>query len=128
MPIPRTIPILHRSQRFATSCSATIRKAGILSCLAPTGQLFGVWPPLPAEGTQIGAAETGRLDYGGQLVRGTPLFRCLVGSWNQLSFLLPAMPPAVEGMDINPCGASDLGHALPTGLILWRISACSSGS
>ena len=25
------------------------------------------------------------------------------------------MAPAVEGLDVNPCGASDLSHALPVG-------------
>jgi hypothetical protein len=90
---------------------------GILGCLPPSRQLFGVQPPLSAEGTQIGSAKTSSLDYGRQFFRGTPLFRCLAGSWHLLCFLLPAMPPAVEGMDVNPRGESDLCHALPSGRV-----------
>jgi hypothetical protein len=86
-----------------------------LSGLAATDKLFGVHPPLPAEGSEVCATEGSGLDRGGQFVSSAPMLRSLALGRHQLALLLAPMAPTVETWDRNVCAAGELGYARPVG-------------
>ena len=85
---------------------------GILGGLAPTGNLLGIQPPLPAERPELGSVQSCGLDHGCQLVGSAPLLRRPVRGRHQLALLLPLAPPVVDGLRRDPGVAGDLSHAL----------------